>query len=80
VYVPVRLVCDLDEQLRRVASADRVVRRKLSDPERAREFIAGTEFLTPTGPTALVLDTTHRSADDTAALIQEHVRTCVAAG
>jgi hypothetical protein len=73
VFVPVLLECELEEQLRRVASEDRVVRLKLSDPERAREFIAGTQFFRPTGPDALVVDTTHRSPHDTAALIVERV-------
>ncbi|HYN56877.1 MAG TPA: hypothetical protein VES03_06745 [Motilibacterales bacterium] len=73
VFVPVLLECELEEQLRRVGSEDRVVRLKLSDPEYAREFIAGTEFFRPSGPDALVVDTTHRSADDAAALIAEHV-------
>jgi len=74
VFVPVLLECELEEQLRRVASEDRVVRLKLSDPEHAREFIAGAEFYRPTGPTSLVLDTTHRSPDESAALIEAHVR------
>ena len=73
VFVPVLLECELEEQLRRVASQDRVVRLKLSDPERAREFIAATNFFRPIGPHALVVDTTHRSPEDTAALIAEHV-------
>ena len=74
LFAPVLLECELEEQLRRVASEDRVVRLKLSDPDHAREFIAGTEFYRPTGPTSLVLDTTSRSPDDTAALVVEHVR------
>lgn len=73
VFVPVLLECELEEQLRRVTYGDRVERLKLSDPEHAREFIAGTEFFRPTGPDALVVDTTHRSPDDTAELIDEHV-------
>ena len=73
VFVPVLLECELEEQLRRVGSEDRVVRLKLSDPEQAREFIAGTQFFRPTGPHALVLDTTRRGPDETAALIAEHV-------
>lgn len=73
VFVPVLLECDLEEQLRRVATEDRVVRLKLSDPEVARAFIAGSEFYRPTGPTALVLDTTHRSPEESAWLIAEHV-------
>jgi len=75
VFLPVLLECELEEQLRRVASEDRVVRLKLSDPEQAREFIAGTEFYRPTGPDALVLDTTRRSPDETAASIAERLRT-----
>ena len=77
VFVPVRLVCDLDEQLRRVSREDRVVRLKLSDPVRARELIEGGDFFTPTGPTALVLDTTHQSADETAAIIAARIRTLI---
>ena len=73
VFVPVLLECELEEQLRRVTSQDRVVRLKLSDPEHAREFIAGTEFFRPTGPDALVVDTTRRSPEDSAAVIADHV-------
>lgn len=73
VFVPVLLECELEEQLRRVASEDRVVRLKLSDPERARDYIAATEFFRPTGPESLVVDTTHRPPHETAALIAEHV-------
>ncbi len=80
VFVPVRLVCDLEEQLRRVVAEDRVVRLKLSDPDRTRELIASVDYFTPTGPTALVLDTTARSAEETAAVIEEHVRSLLTAG
>jgi hypothetical protein len=74
VFVPVLLECELEEQLRRVAGEDRVVRLKLSDPDLAREFIGGTEFFVPRGPNALTLDTTHRSPQECAALITDHVR------
>lgn len=80
VFVPVLLECELEEQLRRVATEDRVERLKLSDPDYAREFIAGSEFYRPTGPTSLVLDTTRRNPDDTARLIAEHVARMDAGG
>ncbi|HET7900767.1 MAG TPA: hypothetical protein VFL59_06230, partial [Candidatus Nanopelagicales bacterium] len=80
VFVPVLLECELEEQLRRVATEDRVERLKLSDPDYAREFIAGSEFFRPTGPTSLVLDTTRRNPDDTARLIAEHVARMDAGG
>jgi hypothetical protein len=79
VFVPVLLECETEEQMRRIPSRDRVERLKLSDPDRAREFIAGTEFFRPTGPDSLVVDTTHRSPDDTAVLIAEHVDRITAA-
>lgn len=78
VFVPVLLECELEEQARRVASEDRVVRLKLSDPEAAREFIESSEFYRPTGPNSLVLDTTHRSPDESARLVAEHVARVVA--
>lgn len=73
VFVPVLLECELEEQLRRVASEDRVVRLKLSDPVAARAFIEGSEFYRPTGANSLVIDTTHRSPDESARLVAEHV-------
>jgi hypothetical protein len=79
LFVPVLLECELEEQLRRVGTDDRKSRLKLSDPEVAREFIAGTEFYRPTGPTALVIDTTSRSPEESARLVADHV-TRLAAG
>jgi hypothetical protein len=79
LFVPVLLECELEEQLHRVATDDRKARLKLSDPGRAREFIAASEFYRPTGPTSLVLDTTSRSPEATAALVAEHVRALAAA-
>ncbi|MFN8169879.1 MAG: hypothetical protein U0S36_14020 [Candidatus Nanopelagicales bacterium] len=79
VFVPVLLECELEEQLRRVATEDRVQRLKLSDPDHAREFIAGTEFYRPDGPTSLVLDTTERSPEESARLVAEHVERLVSA-
>lgn len=73
VFVPVLLECELEEQLRRVATEDRVARLKLSDPDYARDFIAGTEFYRPSGPSSLVLDTTRLAPAESALRIAAHV-------
>jgi predicted kinase len=73
-FVPVLLECELEEQLGRVGTDDRKARLKLSDPAVAREFIAGSEFYRPTGPTSLAIDTTSRSPEESARLVADHVR------
>jgi hypothetical protein len=71
-YVPVHLVCDVDEQLRRVTAPERHARMKWIDPDAVRAHVESTEMLVPTG--ALVLDITAMSPEDAAAAVQNMSR------
>ena len=62
-FLPVFLTRDMDEQLRRVSSPDRVARLKLSDPYVARAYITSAELLVPSGPDVLTVDTTALSPE-----------------
>ncbi len=72
-FAPVVLTCDRSEQLRRVASQDRVDRLKLSDPVEAETLIESSAFYVPSNPNTLTLNTTSLRPVDAARAITAHV-------
>jgi hypothetical protein len=74
-YVPVRLTCQTDELLTRIARPDRRARQKWVDPIGARSFIETSPVLASTHPALLALDVTSLPATEAAARILEHVET-----
>ena len=71
-YVPVHLVCDLDEQLRRVEAPERHARMKWIDPDAVRAYVESTELFVPPG--ALELDVTALAPGDAAVAIRDAFR------
>ena len=71
--VPVVLEAELAENQRRVVSPERVG-RKMADPERLAVYLLSDTIQKPAVPELLVLDVTHHSPDQAAALIEDHVR------
>jgi hypothetical protein len=70
-FIVVRLVCDLDELLRRVVVPSRRERMKsVSRDDARRAFSLGVPELEKWGP--LTVDVTHRAPEDTAAAILRH--------
>lgn len=72
--VPILLECDLEENMRRVQSAGRAEKRKLTDPEVLKSRLTGYTFIHPTEePLALALNNTSLSAKEAAEKIYNHV-------
>lgn len=57
-FLAVMLTCDIEEQVRRIDSADRVARLKGSDPEGYRHYTLTTQLFVP--PTTELLCSTQR--------------------
>jgi hypothetical protein len=73
VFAPVRLLCSLDELVRRVQSPDRHGMKKLIDPDWLRRHYGQVEVLDPGHPDMLTLDVTDLAPEESARLILEHV-------
>lgn len=69
----VSLTCQEDELERRIVDPSRRQFGKLRSVEQYRNLKAAGAFRFPSLPEGLSLDTTHRSAADTAKLISEHL-------
>ncbi|HKR60648.1 MAG TPA: hypothetical protein VJS64_13085, partial [Pyrinomonadaceae bacterium] len=69
LFVPVRLLCDVEELCRRVIDPARVEMIKSIDPELARTKSAEQGVLTSSHPHTLTIDVTTKSARDTAETI-----------
>jgi predicted kinase len=80
-FVPVLLSCDAAENERRLQMPDRISKGKLANVDDLRQLIARYQIAHDSGhPNALEIDTTHLTADETAARIAAHLRGLVAAG
>ena len=70
-FLPVRLVCDLEENVRRVQSPGRAERMKQLDAETLRRMYREESVLRPDWPGALTLDVTALSPGEAAARVVE---------
>jgi len=74
VYVPVRLLCDIDELSNRVVSPERRTRLKWMDPVGLRAFASTHDLVDISGhPAALDLDVTYRQPTESAIAILDHL-------
>ncbi|TPJ31405.1 chloramphenicol phosphotransferase [Mesorhizobium sp. B2-7-2] len=78
LFVPVRLLCDEDELVRRVTSPTRRDRLKSIDPEAARRRSRMASVLDPKHPNSLTVDVTAISVEEATKKIHEHVKGLVA--
>ena len=79
LFLSVMLDCEVDEQVRRIGSPDRVARLKGSDPEGYRRHRFTTKLFQPPAEEVLALDTTTVGPAENAekiydALVERHYR------
>ena len=77
VFVPVRLLCDVDELCRRVASPGRIAMIKAISPEAARQKSADYEVLKAEHPHIRTIDVTAKSPSDSADVILAEIANLV---
>lgn len=75
LLVPVRLLCDEAELIRRIVSPDRRLRMKEVSAEGARERLARQQVFQPKHPNTLTLDTTYLLPLESAQAIGQHIAT-----
>jgi DUF438 domain-containing protein len=74
--IPVRLVCDEDELVRRIQSPDRAGMLKCIDPAAATYKSRHHVVLDPKSPATLTLNVTRRSPKQSVAAIVAHIKSC----
>lgn len=74
MFVPVRLLCDENELVRRVTSPSRRDRLKSVDLEAARQRSRMATVLDPKHPNSLTIEVTAISAEEAAKTIHEHLK------
>ena len=73
LFVPIRLVCDVEELCRRIVSPDRRERLKDTNPESARRKSAEDMVLAPRHSNLRTIDVTTRSPQSTVAAILKEI-------
>ena len=74
LFVPVRMVCDLEVLQKRIGSKDRQERMKMTDPEGIAEHYQNWTVLNPDHKYKFELDTTHLTVQEAVAAILTHVK------
>jgi hypothetical protein len=74
LFVPVRLLCEVDELCRRIVNPGRAERLKQISPEAARRRSADHSVLHPTHPNLRTIDVTQMSAAESVSAILKEVR------
>lgn len=75
LFVPIRLLCDVDELCKRVTEPSRLNMLKSISPEFARKKSANESVLSLNHPHTLTIDVTTKSPCDTAETILGHIET-----
>jgi len=73
LFVPVRLLCDVEELCRRVADPSRVQMLKSISPEGARRKSVQETVLDSTHANVLTIDVTAKTPSESAAIILRHI-------
>lgn len=73
LFIPIRLLCDVEELCRRVVSAERAGRLKEMSPERARKKFLEDAVLNPKHPHLRTIDVTEKSASGVVARILKEI-------
>lgn len=73
LFVPVRLLCEVEELCRRVVDPSRVQMMKLINPEAARRRSAEETVLDSTHPNVLTIDVTAKTSSETVEIILRHL-------
>lgn len=78
-FVPVLLWCDLEENLRRVVSPDRKLKKKLTKPDILKTTYEKYTIIHPNDhPNQIRIDTTDKTPEQTAQIIIDHVAQFIA--
>ncbi|MBN9289025.1 MAG: hypothetical protein BGO43_01620 [Gammaproteobacteria bacterium 39-13] len=68
-FLPIRLICEVDELCKRVVSEERKINHKMIDADAARQQFIKTKVLTPDHSNTFTLDVTHITAKQAADVI-----------
>lgn len=74
VFVPVRVVCSVEERKKRIVRADRKARMKETDPSAPERHSSTDQVLNIRHPNLLEIDATHIPPQEAARLILDHAR------
>jgi hypothetical protein len=74
LFVPVRLLCEVEELCRRIVDPSRVQMLKSLSPEAARRKSAQETVLDSTHPHVLTIDVTDKTPSETAEMILGHIK------
>lgn len=77
VFVPIRLICELEELCRRIASPGRAAMLKQITAEAARQRAESKSVLLPQHPNLRTIDVTHKSAIECATEILDYVTSII---
>ncbi len=72
LFVPVRLLCSIEELQKRIGTNDRVDRFKEIDPESPARYVKNDEVVKIEHPNALTLDVSNLSSAHAAEIILDH--------
>lgn len=77
-YIPVILICDPDENQRRVSMPDREIKMKMTDPAGLLDmYLSQKKLLVPDHPNLMELDVTRISPAESAGRIKDHAFKCM---
>ena len=75
-HIPIQLVCQLEENIKRLQNEERAAKKKLVDPEVLKSSRGHLTFIHPeSNPLALRLDNTSLTAEQAAEKIYQHLMT-----
>jgi shikimate kinase len=70
-FIPVRLLCEVDELAKRISTDERTAMYKVTDKARAYNMVKEFEVLRPNHPNTITIDVTDKSPFEAAKLIIE---------
>jgi shikimate kinase len=74
IYIPVHLVCDMEENKRRIVSPDRDLNMKQTDSTEIEDIYQNYTLVNTGSPYQFFVDVTHRTPAEAAAFILDKVR------
>ncbi len=77
-FLPIRLICNEDEIVKRVVSPDRALRLKNMDPERSLRSVRNSIVLKPNHENEVMLDISEKQPPEVVSMILEQVVHCKA--
>lgn len=75
-FIPVRLICEIEENMQRITHPDRKLHMKTLHPETARKFRENHEIMQTNHPNELTLDVTNLQPQSATQIILNHTKNC----